>query len=211
MPCLFPFLPFLGLGLPLLFSIIKMYWWLSGPSHLKRQQGPAAVAVVTLSWYLMHTGTGICPLKSLVPHESKSRLVNFWRASFRCSRKAMGSHWVIAETVHSPTTNRLPSISMVDFLRGESYWSLSYPVLLQPKSGASPGQGADPQAGWGVIASWRSNPQTGRGISASRELGPWAGQGMSTSWILWTGGSSFSWLFYEYSFVINYLFLSYCL
>ena len=49
MPCLFPFLPFLGLGLPLLFSIIKMYWWLSGLSHLKRQQGPAAVAVVTLS------------------------------------------------------------------------------------------------------------------------------------------------------------------
>ena len=47
MPCLFPFLPFLGLGLPLLFSIIKMYWWLSGPSHLKRQQGPAVVAAVT--------------------------------------------------------------------------------------------------------------------------------------------------------------------
>ena len=48
MPCLFPFLPFLGPGLPLLFSVIKgigdcldcLIW---------RQQGPAAVAVVTLS------------------------------------------------------------------------------------------------------------------------------------------------------------------
>ena len=48
MPYLFPFLPFLGLGLPFLFCY-KRYWWLSGPSHLKRQKGPATVAVVTLS------------------------------------------------------------------------------------------------------------------------------------------------------------------
>ena len=55
MTCLFPSLPILGLGLLLLFSVIKgigkkkkkkRYWWLSGSSHLKRQQGPAAVAVV---------------------------------------------------------------------------------------------------------------------------------------------------------------------
>ena len=47
MPCLFPFLPFLSLGLPLLISVIK---GLGGClDHLKKQQGPAAVAVVTLS------------------------------------------------------------------------------------------------------------------------------------------------------------------
>ena len=39
MPCLF-------LSLLLLFCY-KRYWWLSGPSHLKRQQGPAVVAAVT--------------------------------------------------------------------------------------------------------------------------------------------------------------------
>ena len=42
MPYLFPFLPFLVLDLPLLFSVTKGI----GPSHLKRQQGPAAVAAV---------------------------------------------------------------------------------------------------------------------------------------------------------------------
>ena len=46
MPCLFPSLPLLGLGIFLLFSVIR-YWWLSGSSHLERQQSPAAVAVVT--------------------------------------------------------------------------------------------------------------------------------------------------------------------
>ena len=59
---------------------------------------------------------------------------------------------------------------------GESLFeALSYPVLLQPESQASPGQGSDPQAGWGVTASWRSNLW---------ELGPWAGWGMLTSWDL---------------------------
>ena len=53
------------LGLPLVFSY-ERYWWLSGPSHLKRQQGPAAVAVAILSRCLMCIETGICPLKSLV-------------------------------------------------------------------------------------------------------------------------------------------------
>ena len=51
MTCLFPFLPLLGLGLLLLFSVIKGIGGpshLSGPSHLKRKQGPAAIAVVTL-------------------------------------------------------------------------------------------------------------------------------------------------------------------
>ena len=50
----------------------------------------------------------------------------------------------------------------VDFLKGESFWSLSYPVLLQPESQASLDQGADPQAGWGVTASWRSIKCPGR-------------------------------------------------
>ena len=58
MPCLFLSLLLLGLGLLLLFCY-KRYWWLSEPSHLKRQQGLAAVAVVTLSGCLMHTGIRI--------------------------------------------------------------------------------------------------------------------------------------------------------
>ena len=82
-------------------------------------------------------------------------------------------------------TNRSPSISM----GGESFWNLSYPILLQPESQVSLGQDADPQASWGVTASWRSNSQAGQGRSASRELGPWASRGMSTFWDPWTGGS----------------------
>ena len=54
-------------------------------------------------------------------------------------------------------TNR-PSVFIGDFLRCESFWSLSYPVLLHPDIQESLGQGADPQAGWGVTVSWRSNP-----------------------------------------------------
>ena len=80
--------------------------------------------------------------------------------------------WIIAETRHSPTIGFLPFLR-VDFLRGESFWSLSYPVLLQPESQVSPGQGGDPQAGWGMTTSWRSNPRASWGISASQELGPW--------------------------------------
>ena len=64
------FSPFPGLWPPSPVLCYKRYWWLSGPSHQKRQQGPASVAVVTLSWCQMHIGTGICPLKSLVPHKS---------------------------------------------------------------------------------------------------------------------------------------------
>ena len=67
MPCLFPSLPLLGLGLLLLSSVIKGIGGpshLSGPSHLKKKQGPAA--------NLMHTGTGLCPLKSPVPRKSLS-------------------------------------------------------------------------------------------------------------------------------------------
>ena len=65
--------------------------------------------------------------------------------------------------------------SWVGLLSGESFLSLSYPVLLQPDSQVSPGEGADPQVGSGMTASWRSNPQAGRVIS--------------TSWDPWTGGS----------------------
>ena len=43
MPCLFLSLLLLGLGLCLLFSVIKVI----GGYHLKRQRGPAVVAVVT--------------------------------------------------------------------------------------------------------------------------------------------------------------------
>ena len=48
MPCLFPSLPLLGLGLPLLFSVIKGIGGYLDHSS-KRQQGPAGAAVVTLS------------------------------------------------------------------------------------------------------------------------------------------------------------------
>ena len=49
MPCLFPFLPLLGLGLLLLFSVMKgIGVCLDHLSHLKRQQSPVAVTVVTL-------------------------------------------------------------------------------------------------------------------------------------------------------------------
>ena len=64
-------LPFLGLGLPLMFCY-KRYWWPSGQSCLKWQQGSPAVAVETLSLYLMHIRTGICPLKSPVSYKSIS-------------------------------------------------------------------------------------------------------------------------------------------
>ena len=33
----------------------------------------------------------------------------------------------------------------VDFIKGESFWSLSYPILLQPESQESPGHSADPR------------------------------------------------------------------
>ena len=77
----------------------------------------------------------------------------------------------------------------VDFLRGESFLSLSYPVLLQSESQAFPDEGGNPQASWGMTASWRSNPQAGQGRLASWESGPWAGQSMLTSWDPWIGGS----------------------
>ena len=77
----------------------------------------------------------------------------------------------------------------MDFLRDESFWTLFYSVLLQPESWASLGQGADPQAGWGMTTSWRSNTRAGKGMSTSQELGPSAGQGVSTSWDPWAGGS----------------------
>ena len=78
---------------------------------------------------------------------------------------------------------------LVDFLRDESFWSLLYPVLLQPESQVSLDQVAYPQAGWDVTASWRANPRAGQGRSASQELGSWAGWGMFTSWDPWNGGS----------------------
>ena len=49
MTCLVPFLHFLGLGFPLLFSVIKGIGGCLDPPRLKRQQGPAAGAVGTLS------------------------------------------------------------------------------------------------------------------------------------------------------------------
>ena len=117
--------------------------------------------------------------------EYKSRLANFWRASFSLPRKAirflLGS-WVTTETRHAPQLIGFLLWPWVDFLRTESFWNLSYPVLLQPESRASPGQGANPQAGWGMSTSWRSNPRARQGMSASQELGPWAGWDRLTSW-----------------------------
>ena len=50
---------------------------------------------------------------------------------------------------------------------GVSFWSLSYPVLLQPESQTYPGQGADPPAGWGMTVFLRWNLWSGRGRSTS--------------------------------------------
>ena len=58
-------------------------------------------------------------------------------------------------------TNRPPSILWMDFLRGESFWSLSYQVLWQPDSQVSLCRGAEPQAGWGMTALWRPNHWAG--------------------------------------------------
>ena len=65
------FSPFPGSWPPSAVFCYKRYWWLSGPSHLKRQQGPAAVAVVTIL-ISDALGTGICPLKSPVPRKNLS-------------------------------------------------------------------------------------------------------------------------------------------
>ena len=70
-----------------------------------------------------------------------------------------------------------------DFLRGEAFWSLSYPVLLQPENQLSLGQSADPQPSWGMTASWRSNPRAGQGMSTSGTPGlvdPQGRWGMTT-------------------------------
>ena len=106
---------------------------------------------------------------------------------------SLGS-WVIAETGHGPQVIGFLLFPWVDFLRGGSFWDLSYPVLLQPKSQASLGQGADPQASWGVTVSWRSNPQAGdwgnhsvvsdslqpHGLQPTRLLHPWDSPGKNT-------------------------------
>ena len=43
------FSPFSGPWPPFPVLFYKRYWWLSGPFHLKSQQGPTAGDVVTLS------------------------------------------------------------------------------------------------------------------------------------------------------------------
>ena len=95
--------------------------------------------------------------------------------------------WVIAETV--PQVIYFFLFPWVDFLRGESFWSLYYPVLLQTESRASLSQGEDPKAGCGAITSWNSNPLAGRGMLTSQELGPWEDQAMSILWDPWSGRS----------------------
>ena len=148
MPCLFPFLPFLICDL-LSHSVLKR--WLSGTSHLKRQQGPAAVAVVNLSWYLMYTGTGICPWKLSVPCKSPSAdWLTFRGLLLDFPERQWGSRWIPELLLRLGIVPQLIGFllfSWVDFLRGESFWSLSYPVLLQPESQASLSQDAHPQAG----------------------------------------------------------------
>ena len=60
-----------------------------------------------------------------------------------------GSHWAPELLLRLDTVPQLIGFLLfawVDFFRGESLWSLSYPVLLPPESQASRGQGADPQA-----------------------------------------------------------------
>ena len=76
----------------------------------------------------------------------------------------------------------------MDFLRGESFWSLSYPVLLQPESQASLGQGADPQGGWAVRASWRLNLDRSRQVGLLR-IGSLGKLRHVNLWVSWTGRS----------------------
>ena len=64
--------------------------------------------------------------------------------------KQRGSHWAPESLLRLDTVPQLIGFLLfewVDFFRGESFWSLSYPVLFLPESQASRGQGADPQAG----------------------------------------------------------------
>ena len=83
MPCLFPYLPLLVLGLPLLFSVIKGIGCCLD-HHIKRSiRVPASVAVVTLSYFPKHTVAGICPLKSPVPSKSLSPDGKLLEASFQ--------------------------------------------------------------------------------------------------------------------------------
>ena len=149
------FSPFPGPWPPSPILCYKRYWWLSGPSHLKKQIGPAAVAVVILSWCLMHIETGICLLKS----HFGGPLLDFpeRQCGSHCTPKLLLSLGII------PQLTGFLLFPWVDFLRGESFWSLSYPVLLQPESQESPGQDADPQAGWSMTTSW--DPWAGRSLS----------------------------------------------
>ena len=96
--------------------------------------------------------------------------------------------WIIAETRHSPTIGFLPFLR-VNFLRGESFWSLYYPVLLQPESRC-------PQVKVEILRLRHDNllevksPGKLRHISLPR-IRSLAGRGlgMSTSCDPWTGGT----------------------
>ena len=66
---LFPLLSFLGIGLPLLFYVIKVLVAIWTISYKK---AAASCCCSCFDIILMHTGTGICSLKSPVPHRSPS-------------------------------------------------------------------------------------------------------------------------------------------
>ena len=114
-------LPFLGLGLPLMFCY-KRYWWPSGPSCLKWQQGSPTVAVETLSVYLMHIRTGICPLKSLSLVRVSVQIGKLLPLAF--PERQSGSCWAPELLLRLGTAPQLICFLLfpwVDFLRGESF------------------------------------------------------------------------------------------
>ena len=107
------FSPFSGPWPPSPVLCYERYRWLSGPSHLKRQQGPAGVAVITLSCCLMHIETGICLLKS----HFGGPLLDFpeRQCGSHCTPKLLLSLGII------PQLTGFLLFPWVDFLRGESF------------------------------------------------------------------------------------------
>ena len=71
----------------------------------------------------------------------------------------------------------------VDFLRGESFWSLSYPVLLQPESQVSRFRVHIPRQAeaWQPQGDWiPRQAEAGRPPGTPGLVDPWTGWGMTT-------------------------------
>ena len=156
MPCLFPSLPLLDLGLLLLFSVIK---GIGGCLIISSKEAAGSCCCSCFNLILIFDAHGDrnLSLKSPVPHKSLNPdWKTFGGPLLAFPERQWGSHWAPELLLRLGTVPQAIGFLLfpwVDFLRGESVWSVSYPVLLQPESQASLGQGADAQAGLGVTAS----------------------------------------------------------